>query len=136
MQRKTVLIVDDETTHIQTLFNLVQSFSTVIFARSIEDAKALINNRIPDLILLDNQVRDGYGIEFCATLKKSKKTKHVPVIIVTASDDYDSKMLAYQNGAIDYITKPIDSELLRYKILNTLEVIEDNCLRFALPEVN
>jgi PleD family two-component response regulator len=135
MQSKMILIVDDETTHIEVLFSLVQSFSTVVFARSIIDAKNLIERRRPDLILLDNQVRDGYGIQFCRELKQSELTQHIPIIVVTASDDADLKLLAFENGAIDFITKPIDGSILKMKIKNILETIEYSCLRFGLPEV-
>ena len=135
MNKKTVLILDDETVHIEVLFNIVQDFATVIFARSIEDANLLISSRVPDLILLDNQVRDGYGITYCSTLKSNPRTKHIPIIVVTASNDADTMMLAYEAGAIDFVTKPINSDILRLKILNVLQTIENGNLRFALPEV-
>ena len=135
MMKKTVLIVDDETIHIEVLFNLVQDFSTVIFARSMEDARQLLDQRLPDLILLDNQIKDGFGTAFCREIKRNTRTRHIPVLMITASDDEDTLHLAMEAGALALITKPVNGPILRQRIINLLTDIENNCLRYALPEI-
>lgn len=133
--KKTILILDDETYHIEILLGIVEDFCKVVFARSIKDAEQLIAVSRPDLILMDNQVKDGYGVQFCKKIKSREETKHIPVIIVSASTDRDTILLGLEAGALDFICKPIDVQLVRLKIINHLADIENNILRFTLPEV-
>lgn len=116
---KTILIIDDETLAIQMLFEMVQPFGKVIFAKSIGAAKELINQRCPDLILLDNLLSDGKGIDFCKTLKNNIYTKHIPIIFITGCEDLKEE--AFFAGAIDFIAKPFDIYRLRTLIEQTIK---------------
>ena len=65
---------------------------------------------------------DGY--ELCAVLKKDKRTSHIPIILLTASDDAEGSLKGYQTGADDYITKPFTNEHLKLKVRNIISACE------------
>jgi DNA-binding response OmpR family regulator len=100
---KTILIVEDQTISAHMLFNICEKDYRIIFARSIADAKELLSKNEVDLILLDNQLPDGLGLDFCKELKTYHYVRHIPIIIVTADD---IELEALQAGAIDYLKKP------------------------------
>jgi len=68
----------------------------------IEDIKKLF----PDLILLDWMLPDFSGVEICKILKKEKKFKEIPIIMLTAKGEDEDKIKGLNSGADDYITKP------------------------------
>ena len=68
----------------------------------IEDIKKLF----PDLVLLDWMLPDFYGVEICKILKKEKKFKEIPIIMLTAKGEDEDKIKGLNSGADDYITKP------------------------------
>jgi DNA-binding response OmpR family regulator len=105
--KKTVLIVEDHTVHITLMFRLIEGLCTIVFARTIKSAQELINQRCPDLILLDNQLPDGRGIDFCRVLKNDSRTKQTPVILVTGDSDEETEIAAFDAGASDFIAKPV-----------------------------
>jgi len=72
-----------------------------------------IGKRVPDLILLDIIMPDMNGYIVCETLKKSPETSNIPIIFLSALDEVENKVRAFELGGVDYITKPF----------NTLEVI-------------
>ena len=67
---------------------------------------ALLNHQIPELILLDLMLPDESGLEILKRLKENKRTKDIPVIILTAKSLEMDKILGLDSGADDYITKP------------------------------
>lgn len=73
-------------------------------------------NRIPDIILSDVMMPHMDGFEFCAKIREEPAGAHVPILIMTALDDYESITQAYQAGATDFITKPINYLLLSHRL--------------------
>lgn len=104
---KTVLIIEDDTIHISLMFKLIEGLCTIVFARTIKSAQELIAQRCPDLILLDNCLPDGNGVDFCKSLKLNPITKEIPVILVTGSIDEETELAAFEAGVSDFIRKPI-----------------------------
>ena len=70
----------------------------------------------PDLILLDLYIRDISGLDLCRNLKKNQKTSHIPVVIFTSSTEAIDKIAGEDAGAVDYVIKPIDINVLLSKI--------------------
>jgi len=102
-----ILIVDDERDLLSLLdFNLRQGgFETLLAASGLEALQHL-RRRVPDLVLLDLMLPDVAGTEVCRMLKSDPRTKHVPVVMLTAKGEEVDKVVGFELGADDYVTKP------------------------------
>ena len=122
-----VLIVDDIPENVFSLKVLIEDeFDCTIYTAldAKEAIKILITNKI-DLILSDIQMPEIDGFEFITYVKGIESLKNIPIIFITAiydKNEYKSK--GYELGAIDYITKPIDSKLLYLKLSRYFEVFQ------------
>jgi CheY-like chemotaxis protein len=121
-----VLIVDDETLNIEFLQTLLSEDINVIFATTGEDALAIVQANPPDMILLDIMMPGMDGYEVCKRLKGNPETKDIPVIFVTAKEGPEEEARGLELGAIDYITKPFNPEIVKSKVRN-------NIIRIATP---
>jgi YesN/AraC family two-component response regulator len=77
-------------------------------------------NSVPDLIISDIMMPIKDGIELCKELKESESSNHIPIILLTAKAEDQTKIEAYKYGADGYITKPFAPELLKTRIDNLL----------------
>ena len=112
-----ILIIDDDVTITELLKFLVKmgghAPTTVNDStKAIEIASAVD----PDLITLDLMMPGLTGFELCALLHQNPKFANIPILIVSARDDPESKERALQAGAQDYLTKPFGSDELMQKI--------------------
>jgi two-component system phosphate regulon response regulator PhoB len=103
----TVLLVDDERDLLSVLdFNLrAAGFETILATRG-EDALLALKRRVPDLVLLDLMLPDIPGTEVCRRIKSEARTKHVPVVMLTAKGEEVDRVVGFELGADDYVTKP------------------------------
>jgi putative two-component system response regulator len=121
----TILIVDDEARNVKLLEVLLHAEGYLtIAARNGSEALALVKTARPDLILLDVMMPDMDGFETVARLKSDADMKSVPVIMVTALDDRDSKLRALEAGAEEFLSKPVDRADLRIRVRNLLRLKE------------
>ncbi len=105
-----ILLVDDAPKNIQILgYMLSCEGFEISVAISGKQALSIVNNRPPDLILLDVMMPDLNGFEVCSQIKSNKNTSNIPIIFVSASEDVESKLKGFEAGAADYITKPFQS---------------------------
>jgi len=113
----TVLVVEDEPA-IQELiaYNLRQAGHTVLCADSAEQAMAMVNDALPDLLLLDWMLPGMSGIEFARKLRREARTKTIPIIMLTARAEEDDKVAGLGIGSDDYITKPFSPRELIARI--------------------
>lgn len=115
-----VLIVEDEPDIRKTIdYNLSKESFKVVQAESIaEGEKALAANKI-DVIILDLMLPDGSGLTLCRDIKSDTKTKHIPVIILTAKTEEVDRIVGFELGADDYVTKPFSVRelILRVKAI-------------------
>ncbi len=125
----TILIVEDELA-IQELIslNLKRAGHMVICADSVEQGKKMINNVLPDLVLLDWMLPDMSGIDFARRLRQEDRTKAIPIIMLTARVQESDKIAGLEAGADDYITKPFSPRELLARIKAVL--------RRRLPEMS
>lgn len=107
----TILVVDDTTTNLQVLFELLQSQGyRVATANDGEAAIARLDSFLPDLILLDVMMPGMNGFETCCQIKDDVRTQDIPIIFMTALSDPLDKVKGLSLGAVDYITKPFQHE--------------------------
>ncbi|HEX7810847.1 MAG TPA: phosphate regulon transcriptional regulator PhoB [Burkholderiales bacterium] len=113
----TILVVEDEPA-IQELiaYNLKQAGHQTLRADNAEQALNLVSNALPDLVLLDWMLPGLSGIEFARRLRADKRTRTVPIIMLTARSDEQDKLAGLDGGADDYITKPFSPRELMARI--------------------
>ena len=117
-----VLAVDDSETNIDILVELLGDIYEVRAALDGETALEDVAEEKPDLILLDVMMPGMDGYETCRRLKSSEDTKDIPVVFLTAMSDEKDEALGLSLGAVDYITKPFSSELVKARVKNHLEL--------------
>src|SRR5438067_10366871 len=102
-----ILIVEDEKDIVQVLeFALRQPGHEPVFARDGGEAFARIREKAPDAVILDLMLPDISGTEICRQLKGNTRTATVPVIMLTARSEEVDRVVGFELGADDYITKP------------------------------
>jgi two-component system, cell cycle response regulator len=116
-QINTILIVDDEPLGRETVAALLQSQGYQLrFATSGPEALAQASACPPDLILLDVMLPGMDGFEVCRRLRADPHLGDVPVILLTALDDRDSRLQGIEAGADDFVSKPFDRVELRARV--------------------
>ena len=118
----TILIVDDSSVSLMMLEGGLLPQYNVICATSGAEALGTARQRKPDLILLDIVMPKMDGFEVCRRLKQDEHLADIPVIMVTALDQAESELLGLKLGAIDFITKPYNLELVRLRVSNHLKL--------------
>jgi two-component system phosphate regulon response regulator PhoB len=113
----TVLVVEDEPA-IQELisYNLQQAGHQAMRAASAEDALNIMRHALPDLVLVDWMLPGISGIELAKRIKSDKRTKTVPIIMLTARAAEEDKLTGLETGADDYITKPFSPRELNARV--------------------
>lgn len=112
-----ILIVDDElTTRLILRATLEEAEFRVIEASTVAEAVAQFQRHAPDLVLLDVLLPDGDGIELCRRFRQSPEGADTPIAMITVLDDLYSIKQAYDQGATDFITKPISWGTLGYRL--------------------
>jgi len=107
MPQKLILVVEDEKDLADLVqFNLRQSGFETMTASDGEQALALLRERNPDLVLLDLMLPGIPGTEVCRQIKSSPRMKNVPVIMVTARGEEVDRVVGFELGADDFVTKP------------------------------
>jgi PAS domain S-box-containing protein len=118
-----ILIVDDELQNRQLLeVMLAREGCLVQTAASGDEALAMVAQQPPDLILLDVMMPGLDGFQVTRRLKGAAATRSIPVIILTALDDRDARMLGLSAGAEDFLTRPINHGELCMRVRNLLRL--------------
>jgi len=111
-----LLVVDDQPSNIQTLYEIFKDECEVCMATSGADAIAFCQDRHPDLILLDVIMPDMGGYAVCARLKNDPLTQNIPLIFVTAQNDPTEEAKGFEQGAVDFISKPFHANVVRARV--------------------
>lgn len=121
----TILLVDDEPINLRLLHALLgaEGYNTISAGDGTE-ALRLTTEHKPDLILLDIMMPGMNGFEVAHKLKSNPDTSHIPVIMVTALNDRASRLKALEQGAEDFLSKPIDRAELSIRVKNLLKLKE------------
>ncbi|MBN2373974.1 Flp pilus assembly complex ATPase component TadA [bacterium] len=121
--KKSLIVCVDDDRNIYKLEEMILKSEgyKVICTDKGEKAIALIKDVKPDLVLLDAMMPDMDGYELCSKLQENEKTAYIPVIFVTVLDEKQDKAKAFSAGAVDYIVKPIQKEVLLSKVSSHLK---------------
>jgi putative two-component system response regulator len=118
-----VLVVDDYEPNLCGLRDLLQGAGYTVFAASNgADALRLVHDERPDLVLLDVMMPGMSGIEVCADLKGSAATCLTPVVLVSAAQEREMRLLGLKAGADDFLNKPIDTEELYVRVRSLIRL--------------
>ncbi|MDP3578925.1 response regulator [Methyloversatilis sp.] len=124
-ERATILVVDDTPANLQLLAGLFRDSFKVKLASNGDKALAICRSDAPpDLILLDVMMPDMDGFEVARLVREHHASSHTPIIFVSAMTDDASRQKGLALGAIDYVAKPIDPDLLRLRVNNLLQYVE------------
>lgn len=129
--RSTILIVEDNQdviTYISSCLN--QSYNVTLAmngAQGIEKALEMV----PDLIITDVMMPEKDGFEVCGILKSDDRTSHIPIIMLTAKADHQSKLEGLRRGADAYLPKPFDQEELLIRIAKLLELRKELQIKYV-----
>ncbi len=135
--RTRLLIIDDAPTNIAILGEGLKSeFQLAVATNGTTGLKLARGEPRPHLILLDIVMPGMDGYEVCRTLKSDPATKNIPVIFITSRSDVEDETRGLQIGAVDYITKPFNLDIVRARIQTHLELQQRTReLRRALSEL-
>ena len=122
--RRTLLLVDDESTNLQVLRHTLQAQYRLLFAKDGPTALSLVRKERPDLILLDIMMPGMSGYEVCETLKRDEDTRAIPVIFVTALSQVADEHKGLELGAVDYITKPFNPPVVQARVRTHLSLVQ------------
>jgi signal transduction histidine kinase/DNA-binding response OmpR family regulator/ligand-binding sensor domain-containing protein len=118
--KKTILIVEDNYELQSFLKELLILKYNIILAENGEEGYYYAKSNFPDLILSDIMMPKLDGIEMCKKLQSDSLTKHIPVVLLTAKNSTNSKILGLKSGAIEYINKPFNTNELLLKVKNII----------------
>lgn len=122
-KKQSILVADDNTNNLKVLSDTLTGFGYEV--RVAIDGKAAVESaqtQAPDLILLDIHMPEMDGYETCKLLKRDIRTRDIPVIFVSALNEEFNKVKAFQLGAVDYLTKPIQMEETKARVKVHLEL--------------
>jgi putative nucleotidyltransferase with HDIG domain len=123
--KRTILVVDDDRRVVDLLqISLTQNGYRVQTAMTGEEGLDAVRREAPDLVILDLRLPKKSGFEICAALKSSRETAHIPIVMVSASAEVDSRLQGLMHGADDYLTKPFSPKELLIKVRRIFERLE------------
>lgn len=111
-----LLVVDDQPINIQVMYRCFAGDYQVFMATSGEQALGICAANPPDLILLDVVMPGLDGFEVCKRLKADESTRHIPVIFVTAHNEPAQETHGLNLGAVDFIAKPVNPDVVRARV--------------------
>ncbi|NDV27859.1 hybrid sensor histidine kinase/response regulator [Desulfovibrio sp. JC010] len=115
-EKFTVLIVDDNPDNIDLLVDVLKEDYELLVAINGEQALEIAFERRPDIILLDIMMPGMDGYETCRELKQDIRTDSIPVIFITAKAKFEDESKGLKIGAVDYISKPINGDIVSRRI--------------------
>tara|TARA_B100001094_G_scaffold325063_1_gene378757 strand:- start:993 stop:1679 length:687 start_codon:yes stop_codon:yes gene_type:complete len=128
-----ILVIEDEPDIRKNLeYNLIREGYKVASAGSLKESFDIISANKFSLILLDLMLPDGSGLDLCKKLKSNNETDSIPIIILTAKDDEVDKVVGFELGADDYVTKPFS---VRELILRIKAILKRGQTKKELVEV-
>ncbi len=122
-KKPLILIVDDNSVSIRMLVHVLKKKEyDLAISRNGSQALNMLEDIHPDLILLDIMMPDLDGFKVCRTLKDNSRTKEIPIIFLTAKEETEDLVQAFEIGAVDYVTKPFNGLELLARVQTHLDL--------------
>jgi signal transduction histidine kinase len=121
MGQPRILIADDEPDMLEYLKSQLSSNFQVIEAADGQQAVEKANQFLPDVIVCDMMMPEKSGLEVCRELRQRTSTRSIPILLLTARADEDTKLAALSAGANDFITKPFSTTELSVRLKNLFD---------------
>ena len=122
LEGNTLLVVDDDPLICNNIKNMMDDYLQTIVAKDGKEALEIAEKQQPDVILSDVEMPNMNGIEMSQALGQHPKTKHIPILFISARNEESDRLLGLLSGAIDYIAKPFSQSELLLKLTNILDV--------------
>jgi putative two-component system response regulator len=113
---KTIFVVDDNRSNLVMAENALSEYYEVITQISAANMFELLEELIPDLILMDIMMPDMDGITALKLLKSDMRYADIPVIFLTGKNDAEMETLSFEMGVVDYILKPFTGPILLNRV--------------------
>ena len=117
-----ILVIDDDSTMLHFIENLLSPAYSIYLANSGESALSFLKNNRADLILLDVRMPNMDGFETITHIRKLKNLESTPVVFLTANDDLEAEAKCLSAGGADFIRKPFLPEVLQLRVRNIIEL--------------
>ncbi|BBN81389.1 two-component system response regulator [Pseudoalteromonas sp. A25] len=117
-----ILLVDDDANQITILHQVLKSIGQVFFEQDSVKASAQALRLLPDIILLDIEMPGLNGYQVLEELKGEEATSNIPVIFITAYSSIEEQLRCLKNGAVDFITKPLQPDLVAARVVTQLRL--------------
>ena len=121
--RRKIIMVDDNRANLDMGRNMLKPFYEVYPAQSANKFFEILENVLPDLVLLDIEMPEMNGYEAIKKMKADSRFDDIPVIFLTAKSDESSELEGFELGASDYVSKPFSAPLLFKRIENQLLIV-------------
>ena len=130
-QNLTVLIVDDSRTQLYAMEKMLQSMGiATLTAENGKQGILLARHKKPDIVLMDIVMPEINGFQATRYLTRQPDTRHIPIVIISGSDQMSDKAWGLKLGARDYLSKPVDKKQL---LLTIARVLDEAALQVSEP---
>jgi signal transduction histidine kinase/DNA-binding response OmpR family regulator len=116
-----ILIIEDNKDLRDFITSILQKEFTVLAAANGEEGLSMARQHVPSLIVSDLMMPVMDGIAMTERIKNDERTSHIPIVLLTAKNEYESRLEGFKTGADDYLTKPFSTEELCVRITNLIE---------------
>ncbi|MBZ4682755.1 MAG: cyclic di-GMP phosphodiesterase [Fusobacteriaceae bacterium] len=116
LKNQKILIVDDTPENIDVLAGVLSDYKRTFALNGKKVLEKVFSDNPPDLILLDVMMPEMDGYEVCKILKQDYRSKNIPVIFITAKTNTEDEAYGLSLGAVDYINKPINPEIVKARV--------------------
>jgi len=121
--KNKILIIDDEKLNHLVLNNILSSEYAILTAANGSVALKMVEENMPDIILLDIVMPDMDGFDVLTILKSNEKTKNIPVIIITGLTSVENEEKALALDAADFIHKPFNPSIVKARIRHQIQIV-------------
>ncbi len=121
-QKTSVLVIEDNADMRNYIVSSIEDDYQILTAKDGKDGLEIAISEVPDLIISDVMMPRMDGYETTHNLRSNEITNHIPIILLTARGDRESRLKGWQNKADEYLTKPFDVEELKIRLKNLLEI--------------
>ncbi len=124
IHKSTIMVVDDELVNVKVVRKYLKDSGYEEFVTTTDSRKALalIKERRPDVVILDVMMPHIDGLQILTAVRQEEELSHIPILILTASEDSETKVRALELGASDFLRKPVDPAELIVRVRNVLIV--------------